>query len=409
MLFFYKLLILFIVILFTYLLFRLVSKRKQLLSPPLEGMNASKSKSNDGPESDDGPESKSKESFTDPETSELDSFKKVTEGPGVRSVDILDAYLPLREYAIKASYNSAVTGKYVSLDAIKHVISRGARFLDFEVYMIDNNLYVAQSNDASYKTIDSDNKILLDDVLSTTVISGFTAPCPNPEDPLFIQLRIKSANTEIYKKVAMSIDNNLKHKLYRDASGKIAQVDPNVTMLSDIMGKVIMVIDKIVAPEYDIAPSCPPPVEKSKLCANPENKKSPLCNIEETPCYNLTKYANMISGSESLFTYSFESLLKQTTSPVNINDDKKTTDVTKMKIALPDIDNSNVGNPDAEPLIRDHGVQIICYRFYKKDANFTKYEKLFKDAELGIVPLAKIVYILQISVLDRSPNPPKLF
>ena len=39
----------------------------------------------------------------------------------------------LKEYVIKGSYNTAITGKYVNLDMVRYVLSRGCRFVDYEV------------------------------------------------------------------------------------------------------------------------------------------------------------------------------------------------------------------------------------------------------------------------------------
>ena len=41
--------------------------------------------------------------------------------------------LPLKEYCIKSSYNSAVSGDFVSQDMIKNVLARGCRFIDLDV------------------------------------------------------------------------------------------------------------------------------------------------------------------------------------------------------------------------------------------------------------------------------------
>ena len=42
--------------------------------------------------------------------------------------------MPLREYCIKASYNSAYSGSVISADMIKHVIYRGCRFIDLQIH-----------------------------------------------------------------------------------------------------------------------------------------------------------------------------------------------------------------------------------------------------------------------------------
>ena len=42
--------------------------------------------------------------------------------------------LPIQNYIVKSSYNSSIDHQnYVSKDAIKYVLGRGCRFLDFEI------------------------------------------------------------------------------------------------------------------------------------------------------------------------------------------------------------------------------------------------------------------------------------
>ena len=69
--------------------------------------------------------------------------------------------LPLREYCIKSSYNTALSGKYVSTDMIKYVLTRGCRFLDFEIFYVDNGPCVAYSVDPTFVTVTSKNTIKL--------------------------------------------------------------------------------------------------------------------------------------------------------------------------------------------------------------------------------------------------------
>ena len=74
-----------------------------------------------------------------------------------------ESYLlqPLKQFCIKGSYNSAVTGNYVNLDMIKYVLSRGCRYLDFEVFMIDSSLNVSYTTDPKNNSLDTDNTLSL--------------------------------------------------------------------------------------------------------------------------------------------------------------------------------------------------------------------------------------------------------
>ena len=89
---------------------------------------------------------------------------------------------------------------------VKYVIERGCRFLDFEVFLIDNKPKVTYSVDKTYQTYETENSILLDNILSAVVNSAFARPSPNYQDPLFIQLRVKTKDNSIYKMIAKSVD-----------------------------------------------------------------------------------------------------------------------------------------------------------------------------------------------------------
>ena len=68
----------------------------------------------------------------------------------------------LKDYIIKSSYNSAVTGKHVNIDMVKYLLKRGVRLLDFEVMLIDNAPMITYTDDKNLETINTDNTLLLD-------------------------------------------------------------------------------------------------------------------------------------------------------------------------------------------------------------------------------------------------------
>lgn len=141
--------------------------------------------------------------------SQLTSNVSITDSNG-------DDNRPIKEYLIKASYNSAVSGNKVSTDMVNLVLSRGCRFLDFEVLIIDGQPSVTYTKDSDYLVREPENYIMLDTVLSTISSSAFAKPVPNSSDPLFIHLRVKSNDKSAFKKVALSIESTLAktNKLY---------------------------------------------------------------------------------------------------------------------------------------------------------------------------------------------------
>ena len=365
-----KILIVIVIVLFIYIVWRLLRNRieiKQKLS---------------------------KESFTlfgNKSEKELGNLKN-SNSVAIENSKITD--LPLREYCIKASYNSALTGNYVNTNMIEYVLSRGCRFLDFEVFYIgqtkvnkaglSSTQYTAQvaySTDNTFTTISTENSILLDDVLNAVVTNAFSSPSPNTNDPVFINLRLKSNNTDIYKAVAASIENTIKDKLYVNTATEKDNTFPaipvtNETFLSEIMGKVILCIDKTIVRNY---------------------KDYTSCDSTTHPCYDLTNYINMESGSEDLNLLKYSEVMDQCVVPINIKNDNFRTDVKTMKYVIPNTKNDNSFNPVISDFIMKYSAQIPAYRFYKNDRHLRNYEEFFDEQKTAFVPLAiAIAYFKKI-------------
>jgi len=283
-------------------------------------------------------------------------------GPKTKSINTSDyPNLTLKDYVIKSSYNTAYIGSTMSFKAITYALSRGYRFLDFEVYLVDGLPCVGYSNESSNKMkITSSNTLPFGQVLYNVLTEAFSAPTPNINDPLFINLRLNSTDNNLYEMVAKSIDKNIKNRLYSD------KVDSD-TKLTDIAGKIVLILDVIRSPDYDSYPTCPG-IETS-----------------QNPCYNLSKYVNLEGGSKLLRLITYDSLLKQTTNPPNIDTDDETTDLTILKLTYPDV-TSNKDNPSIEPFIKDYGTQFIAVRLNKLDTNLKNYESFFAECGYGIVP-----------------------
>lgn len=283
------------------------------------------------------------------------------------------ANLPLKEYCIKSSYNSACTGYYVNLEMIKHVLSRGCRMVDFDVFYVkeDNNYYpkVGFTSDIANNFIESKNTILLDDVFSTIATTAFSNPTPNKKDPLFINLRIKSNDSNIYTAVAKSIHANLKSIMY---DGKVSKD----TELKQLMGKIVIVFDKTIERNY---------------------KKYAKCDEKDLKCYDIDNYINMESGSEDINLFHYTELLEQSANPALIKDDNMHTNTKVIKMAVPDFI-ATPANPRIDDFIVKHGCQIVANRFDILDDNLKRYEMMFNDNDSGMLPLAVAVpYMVRLT------------
>jgi hypothetical protein len=340
--FYKKLLILLIIIIFTYVLYRLYKKRLEIVN---------------------------REGYFFDKTVEQEIIDAKDDDNPVKINSVNDAYsdIPVLQCLIKGSYNTAITKNFVSLDMIQYVLSRGCRFIDFEVFYLDEKPMVSYSNDPNFAIIETDNRILLDNVLSHAVTNGFNSPAPNKNDPLFIQLRIKSNEEKIYNEVAKSINNTLINRLYK---GEITKT----TKISDIKGKVVLVVDRTINYKY----------KDFTNCNNPNDKT----------CYDLKKQTNIESGSEFLRTTDSGTILSKRIKPPVINNNNLTTDVDYLQIVTFD-SNKNDSNKNPIPLIKDYGCQIMLYQFYNKNENLQLYEHIFNDNLYGIVPLSVVLIYLK--------------
>lgn len=157
----------------------------------------------------------------------------------------------LRDYYIKSAYNAFNPEKFknstVSMDALLYVIARGCRFIDFEVFSVENEPVIASSSVNSFNYKETYNHIPVSDafeVLGSYVFSG--SKCPNPGDPFIIHMRLMSRNITMYDKLAKIISqsktmarNLLGPKYGREYQSKDLGNEP----LLSFKGKIILMVD----------------------------------------------------------------------------------------------------------------------------------------------------------------------
>ena len=276
----------------------------------------------------------------------------------------------LKDYIIKSSYNSAVTGEYVNIDMVKYLLKRGVRLLDFEVMLIDDAPMITYTNDKNLETIDTTNTLLLNNVFSMLTTSAFVQPTPNVNDPLFIHLRIKSEedDTKLYRLISKSIDSTIRSKLY---TGEVTKQ----TKMSDLQGKIVIIVDNTIDRNY---------------------KKNSICGSKERNCYSLSNLVNLESGSDDLFLHRYTELLNLSYDHVRVEDKCGLCTSTKnMRLVIPDTINNNTKNPDIDDFVLNYGAQFVLYKFYSKDDELEKYERMFDDNKGGIIPLAYTIDYLK--------------
>jgi hypothetical protein len=281
--------------------------------------------------------------------------------------------IPLNQVCIKASYNSAFDGKEISTDMLEYVMSRGCRFLDFELYLDGESVYVNYSTDPTFSTFentntnDSTNGVLFSSIM-TYIIGTGSGKAPNPDDPLFIHLRVKSDNPDIYKKIWSIFDTPAnRFNVYKD------QINGN-TNLIDLKEKIIIAMDRSIRPNDKIG--------------------------------NLADYVSVFTGGSTWSIDRYSEFKNQKTSPPKPNDDFKTTNVNQLKLALPDLEKNSSNPATPHDFITNYGVQTIACRFYKNDIFNDLCEDIFAEHQSAFVPLG---YVLNyIKRQKEDPRPRKL-
>jgi len=309
--------------------------------------------------------------------------------------------LPLHQYCIKASYNTALDrDNTISLDMLDSVLTRGCRFIDFEVYFVNRLPVVAYSTDASYTSITTSNYVPLKIILDRAIVTAFTSS-PTKADPLFIQLRIKAMDHNVYvtlyREVAKVLDslfpsNSQISRFYKNnASGSAVIVDRN-TLLKDIMGRVIIVADIFTNDKYDADTTCNSvnTAAINKYISELNKLDSVQTNASETvkSCYDLKRYVNMNNGNEFLRTNDYTTVLGECNNPPYIMNDNVSTNVTTMRFVSPG-PNISVPNPTIREFIVNHGCQIIAYQYYHDDSGLEDCEQFFSDNKFAFVPMSK--------------------
>ena len=287
--------------------------------------------------------------------------------------------MTIKDLAIKASFNTAYTGKsYVNTNMIQYVMSRGCRFLDFEIYnYTDENQQsspvVAVSSQPN--TIDTLNNIPLSSALSAIddtafVIDSGDLTVPNPNDPLFIHLRIQNVDSDgFYSKINDVIGSALREKMYT------RNISKN-TLMSEIMGKYVVLIDK---------------TSRGYMDGNGSNL--------------ITNKNGETGGTDFMLQYN-SNILSECTKPPII-ETSSMTNVEDEKIVLADKGTSFWGshvNPNINILLDQYGVQIVACKYYSYDTNLIHCEGLFGHFQTAITPLANAVAYVRNPDNISEPN-----
>ena len=291
---------------------------------------------------------------------------------GINASDAQFEY-KLRDYYVASSYNSCCMGEflndYVSLDALKQVIARGARLLDFEIYSVNGRAVVAASGKDSVHIKGTYNSIPIGQVFGVVAANALSSGAPNPNDPLYLHLRVKSNRAEIYTEIAKSLSSNFDNLL--------AQTNPefafeshgeNITKkpLLTFQKKVILIVDNI----------------------NQGYRDTPLEEL-----INITSNSPFLRG---LRNYD----VQYTTDMTELTDFNKK----NMSIVLPDLSVLNK-NQNAS-LQQKYGCQLTCMSYQNLDTDLEYYLNFFANSAFVLKPAS--LRFIPVTFTTPPPQDPQL-
>lgn len=121
---------------------------------------------------------------------------------------------PLRDYYIKSAYNCCCIGNYsndfVSLTALTNILKQGVRWIDFEIFSIQNSPVIAVSTTDNCYEKESYNYIPFNDFITCITTNAFNPLVVNNySDPLFFHIRFKSNNINMYLALTTLFEQSL--------------------------------------------------------------------------------------------------------------------------------------------------------------------------------------------------------
>lgn len=257
----------------------------------------------------------------------------------------------LKDCVIKASHNSANSNDTtVSPDMVSFVISRGVRFLDFELHYDGTNDFVIVGN-VKFSTI-------LTKINESAFTSYSDCESPNKNDPMFIHLRIKtgtSAASVVYDAINDELDSNLTNNRTN------INVYPD-TKLSEILGKYVIIVDQNSDFYFD---------NRGRIFKNAVSGDG---------------YFKLFNGSGDVIQCPKRPTLTSDT----------TTDITAVNILLEQATYSIFGytitDPSMKDLVTTYGMQVIAYKYYGTNTtNRDQSEAVFNEFNSAFINLAQCI------------------
>jgi hypothetical protein len=283
----------------------------------------------------------------------------------------------LRDYYIKAAHNAFNPDKFknsnVSMDAFLYVIARGCRFIDFEVFSVENQPVISSSSVNSFNYKETYNQIPVSDaleVLGNYVFSG--SKCPNPGDPFIIHMRIMSQNITMYDNLAKIISQSksvARHLLGPKYGREYQSKDLGNENLLDFKGKIILMVDG----------------------TNPVYRKTKLFEL-----------MNMSSKSLFLSKYTYFGVK-------NVGDPQAFKDANKknMCLVLPEKAGRPINDGHNGPFTWGCQIVAMCFQEEVRDEKLKAYEDKFASVGYAFILKPEDLRYVPITIAPPAPPNPK--
>ena len=283
----------------------------------------------------------------------------------------------LRDYYIKAAHNAFNPDKFknsnVSMDAFLYVIARGCRFIDFEVFSVENQPVISSSSVNSFNYKETYNQIPVSDaleVLGNYVFSG--SKCPNPGDPFIIHMRIMSQNITMYDNLAKIISQSksvARHLLGPKYGREYQLKDLGNENLLDFKGKIILMVDG----------------------TNPVYRKTKLFEL-----------MNMSSKSLFLSKYTYFGVK-------NVGDPQAFKDANKknMCLVLPEKAGRPINDGHNGPFTWGCQIVAMCFQEEVRDEKLKAYEDKFASVGYAFILKPEDLRYVPITIAPPAPPNPK--
>jgi hypothetical protein len=285
---------------------------------------------------------------------------------------------PLRNFYIKTALNCCCLGEwknsYVDMSALEYAIAQGYRCLDFEIYSLNDSPIVGTSSQlTNFRHTESFNHLDFMEVCKRINERAFSI-APNQNDPLLINLRIKSdnSNKEFIKRIIDCIKQFGNRLLEPEYNYEFGGQNLGMVPIKKFMGKVIVMVD----------------------VSNTVVKNG--CNAKTESEYCLHQYINIGSTSPFMHVLNYELQVKNAPNMQELIEHNKK----YMSIVFPD--------PPFETNINFHaakifGCQLIGIMPLIKDDNLKKYNQVFADA--GTAFKLKLPELCYQPVVIETPTP----